>query len=143
MRIKKAGKEDLPYIKKLLKENCLPHEDISLDTSHFFIVETKNEFVGIGGVEIYGNFGLLRSILIMDSFRGKGYGKALCNRLIEYARNRGVEEIYLLTLTARDFFKKLGFEEINRCEVPSEIQETAEFRDLCPSTAVCMRIKLR
>ncbi|RLC71264.1 MAG: hypothetical protein DRI26_05505 [Chloroflexi bacterium] len=61
---------------------------------------------------------------------------------MEHSRRKGVREIYLLTTTARGFFKKLGFEDVARAEVPMEIQETTEFKDMCPSSASCMRLRI-
>lgn len=51
-----------------------------------------------------------------------------------------MKELYLLTITAKKFFKKVGFDEIKRTLVPSVIQNTTEFKDLCPSSATCMRM---
>jgi amino-acid N-acetyltransferase len=43
-----------------------------------------------------------------------------------------------LTETAENFFRGLGYEAIDRRYVPEEIQQSAEFRSLCPASAVCM-----
>ena len=59
---------------------------------------------GTDGVEIYGSEDLLRSVVIMESNRGQGYGAELCDSLEEYARTNGVETLYLLTTTAALFF---------------------------------------
>lgn len=98
--------------------------------------------VGIGAVEFCGDYGLLRSLVIEEPFRGKGYGKELCSQLMEYARTNGVKELYLLILTAADFFEKLGFERINRQTAPEPISQTTEFMSLCPVSAVCMMKKI-
>jgi amino-acid N-acetyltransferase len=53
-------------------------------------------------------------------------------------RAEGVETIVLLTQTAETFFAKRGYERTRRERVPEPIRQTAEFRSLCPATAVCM-----
>jgi len=142
MKIRRADKNDIHFIENLLRENNLPYTDVASKINCFFIGEVEDEVVGICGIEIYGNCALLRSLVIIDSFRDRGYGKTLYKEIIEYAKKESVKEIYLLTTTAKDFFGRIGFEEVNRNIVPSQIQNTTEFKYLCQSTAICMRMKL-
>jgi len=138
IELRNAGKEDLPFIFDLLKGSNLPYEDISSKLDCLFVAYTSNEVVGIGGVEIYDEYGLLRSLVVKEELRGKGYGKRLCLKLMEQAKQKDVKELYLLTTTAKTFFEKLGFSLIERDEAPEVIRKTDEFSSLCPSTAVCM-----
>jgi amino-acid N-acetyltransferase len=48
----------------------------------------------------------------------------------------------LLTETAEGFFRAIGYEIIDRSHVPEKINQSAEFRLLCPASAVCMRKSL-
>ena len=96
------------------------------------------EIVGVGGLEIHGEFGLLRSVVVADRLRGQGIGKTLVDAVEASARNRGVASLLLLTETAADFFGRLGYSEIARVDVPQRIRNSAEFRDLCPQSARCM-----
>jgi amino-acid N-acetyltransferase len=143
VRLQEATKEDIPLIVGLLRSNGLPYEDIASKICYLFIGYVGPRIIGIGGIEIHGKYGLLRSLVIEESLRGKGYGFALCDKLIEQGRLKGISEIHLLTTTAEDFFKKTGFERIERKVAPAVIQNTTEFKNLCPSSAVCMRMKIR
>jgi amino-acid N-acetyltransferase len=67
-----------------------------------------------------------------------GLGHALVTRLERDALADGVERLILLTDTAEAFFRRLDYEVIDRRYAPEEIKESAEFRSLCPATAVCM-----
>jgi amino-acid N-acetyltransferase len=60
------------------------------------------------------------------------------------ARGRAadVEALFLLTTTAADFFGTRGYELIDREAVPEAVAETAEFSELCPDAATCMRKRL-
>ena len=49
-----------------------------------------------------------------------------------------VEQLVLLTETAEKFFRAIGYEVIDRRHVPQGIKQSAEFRSLCPASAVCM-----
>jgi len=84
VKLKKAVKADLPFIEGCLISNSLPHEHIPFKIDCMFIRYEDEKVIGIGGVEIYGKYGLLRSLVIKESYRGKGYGRALCKKIIDY-----------------------------------------------------------
>lgn len=137
--LRKADPGDLDRIETLLETNGLPHRDVQSKPGCFFFGCSDAEVVGIGGIEMYGSNGLLRSVVIGESVRGQGYGTAMCAELENHAKNNGVDTLYLLTTTAPDFFRKRGYESIGRGETPPVIQRTAEFQELCPTSAVCMK----
>lgn len=140
MRLEEADAEDdLPRIEHLLRANGLPSEDLATSPVHLFLGYDAGELVGVGGIERYGTDALLRSVVVPDELRGRGYGEALYREIESRAREEGAEGLYLLTTTAAGFFAGLGFETIDRASAPEPIRETAEFRELCSSEATCMR----
>lgn len=138
-RLQPATSDDAPLIQQWLQQNHLPSSDIPTRLDAIFLYRIGTEAVGLGGIEQYDAYGLLRSIVVADSFRGNGLGKRLCQMLLEQAVQQGIRELYLLTETAEPLFEKLGFEAIDRRTVPPEIQQTSEFSQLCPATAICMK----
>lgn len=100
------------------------------------------DFVGIVGLENYLDVALLRSMVVFDKFRNKGYGCKIVKEILEEANIKGIKEIFILTTTAKDFFQHLGFEIIERENVPNDIKSTTEFTSLCPASAICMHINL-
>jgi amino-acid N-acetyltransferase len=138
-RLQSATVHDLPLIQRCLEQNHLPSIDIPSVLDKLFLAHLASEVVGIGGVETYGKYGLLRSLVIAKAFRGKGYGRVLCQLLTEQARMQGVQELYLLTTTADLFFEAFGFERVDRQTAPDVLQQTSEFSQLCPASAVCMK----
>lgn len=56
----------------------------------------------------------------------------------QHARGHGVGSIYLLTTTATAFFERLGYAQLDRQSVPTAIQQTREFGEVCPASAVLM-----
>lgn len=142
IQIRKATRKDLPTVQRLLKENDLPFNDIPQIIDRLFMAYRDSDLVGIAGVEGRGNLGLLRSFIILPSFRGKGYGRELSGKIMEQARLQGMKELYLLTTTAEAFFKRLGFKKIERESAPMAIRDTTEFRELCSVSSVCMQIRI-
>jgi len=136
--LRPAETEDLDRVGTLLDANALPSEDVGEKPECFFVATAETEFVGAGGVEIYGSNGLLRSVVVDESSRGQGYGTALCDRLEDYARKQGVESLSLLTTTATAFFRERGYGETRRESVPSSVRQTTQFAALCPDSATCL-----
>ena len=126
-----------------LKMAGLPYEDLDKD-QHLLVGYYLNDIlVGTGAMEIYGDSGLLRSVSIIESSRGKKLGSKIVYHLIEQAKLSNLNGLYLLTETAKDFFLKIGFEVIDRSVTPIEVNSSAEFTHVCPASAVCMYLDLR
>lgn len=140
--IHSATPSDQHEIQARLKEAGLPYQDITPHLNHFLLAESYGGVIGCIGLEIYSDAALLRSLAVLVDDRHKGIGRQLCEEVFEYARRLQVKRIYLLTESAGDFFRKLGFEQIERTLAPESVQSTTEFRSLCPSTATCMVLSL-
>lgn len=137
--LRQADERDLPCVERLLERNGLPTEDVRSKSGCFYVGYDGEDRVGIGGLEIDAPVGLLRSVVVDRSVRGRGYGTRLCETLEVEARSAGVETLYLLTTTASGFFSDLGYVEVERTDAPAPVQRTSQFDDLCPTTATCMK----
>jgi len=122
----------------LLKENDLPTSDLD-SVKDLFALLQKNKVVGTGGLEFFSDCALLRSVSVRKNLQGKGLGKFITRELEKISKQRRIHCLYLLTTTAKDFFKKEGFGVINREEVPTQIKNTSEFSSLCPASATIMK----
>lgn len=142
MTLRTAEADDLDRVEALLDANDLPSDDVRMKPGCFFVAESEAAVVGVGGVEVHGSDGLLRSVVVREANRGQGYGRKLCAALEDRARAAGVESLYLLTTTAGAFFRGNRYEAISREEAPPTIRETTQFVDLCPDSAVCMKKSL-
>ena len=138
LTLRPAEASDLDRVEALLDANDLPSADVRTKSGCFFVARADGEFVGVGGVEEHGENGLLRSVVVEESRRGRGYGAGICETLEDHARGAGIETLYLLTTTAAEFFRRRGYEEIPRGAAPERIRGTTEFADLCPASATCM-----
>ena len=133
-----ANQLDKNKVKQFLAESDLPHEDIATHLSNVILAEHNGQLVGNVGLEILDKAGLLRSLAVKDSYRKKGLGINLMHRIIIHAQHNKIKKLFLLTTTAPDFFYMHSFGKIDRERTPQSIQETQEFKDICPASAVCM-----
>ena len=138
-----GGPQEQADIKQFLEANGLLHQDIEpADLKHFLLVRDGPEMVGLVGLEIRGDDALLRSLAVAGGYRNKGLATLLVDKIEDYARSLKIRTLYLLTLTAESFFAKRDFQPTARTNAPAGIQNTAEFKGLCPASAAFMTKRL-
>jgi amino-acid N-acetyltransferase len=136
--VRPARETDHAGILNLLSAWSLPVSDIDFDSMQFLISERDDTLQGIVALQCAGNLGLLRSLAVDPAARSTGLGSDLVVALEKFAQTRGLTGLVLLTETAAPFFARLGYRQAERASMPPEVQATAEFRSLCPSTAKCL-----
>ncbi len=85
-----------------------------------------------------GDPALLRSVVVRRESRARGLGRDLVAKCEGLARRQGVDALYLLTETAAEFFRSIGYREIDRGTAPDQIKATSQFSSLCPDSAILM-----
>lgn len=143
IRIRPARADDLPSVRSLLREADLPLDGLEDQFGvNYAVAEAAGSIVGAEGIEVYGEHGLLRSAVVSAAWRGKGVGEALTIERLAWARQRGLQAVYLLTTTAADYFPRFGFVSESRDQAPEAIRRSREFAEACPATAAFMRLTL-
>ncbi len=129
---------------RLLEAAGLPSSDLTDGhMAHFFHCGAADAPAGLVGVELSGDAGLLRSLVVAPEQRRGGMGAALLEHAADYARSRGARTLYLLTDSAEEFFAARGFRRVPRDTAPESIRATREFASLCPASAAFMARRLR
>ena len=132
-----------PAVLALLASQSLPVDDLPENLDHFLVALQGKEVIGIVGVEIYGAYGLLRSLAVHPDHRGNKIGNKLLQRIEALSNLKGLTELYLLTETAPAYFDAHGYQKITRPDVPEEVQQSSEFSHVCPASAIVMKKKLK
>ena len=140
--IRPATPNDWDRVAELLATAALPLDGARDHAKEFVVAERDGALVGCAAVERYGSAGLLRSVAVAPSERGKGTGAALVERSLDAARAAGIGKVVLLTTTAERYFPRFGFQVIDRSAVPDAVRDSAEFRGACPTSATVMRLVL-
>jgi amino-acid N-acetyltransferase len=138
VEIRPATEGDHNSIRALLEQSGLPTDDLQSAAPEFVVAVHGSRLIGVGALQRFADTALLRSVAVLPEERGKGGGQQIVAALERAAREKGVRELALLTLTAADFFGRLGYRVVERSAVLGPICNSAEFRSLCPATAVCM-----
>ena len=138
IRIRNANDSDISTVESLLTDSDLPIDGVRENFSSFVVAEDEAGIAGAIGLEKFGAIALLRSAVVAPEYRGSGIGRRLVEQLLEHAEEAGIEELYLLTTTAENYFPRFGFTRTTRAAVPDAVKTSAEFRGACPDTAVVM-----
>jgi amino-acid N-acetyltransferase len=125
-------------IATLLAAEKLPVDDLPATLENFLVARQSDEVIGVAGLEIYGEYGLLRSLAVSPAFRDQGIADKLLRQIEALADSRGLKAICLLTETAPGYFDRKGYTRITRADVPAEVQRSSEFSHVCPQSAIVM-----
>src|SRR6186997_1866074 len=143
VELRSASSSELETVVELLNRSGLPTAGVADNFSQFLVAEADGKLVGVVGLELYGQSALLRSAAVEESWRGSGVGRVLVERALDLARERRIEDVYLLTTTAEQYFPKFGFACVSRDAVSEEVRSSVEFRTACPASAVAMRKSMK
>jgi amino-acid N-acetyltransferase len=127
---------------KLLVAAKLPVEDLPASLENFRVAVVGKEVSGSIGLELYGEYGLLRSLAVEPAYRYNGIANNLLLAIEKLAIQKSVKAIYLLTETAPGYFARKGYEAISRDAVPDAVKASTEFAHVCPASAIVMKKEL-
>lgn len=125
-----------PELVELLAACELPTEDVHEEKPLvFFGCREDGHLLAVVGVETGPRTALLRSLAVAPAARGRGLGRRLVAFVERLNAARDVPALYLLTTTAADFFRRLGYVDTPRERAPDAIRAGAQFSRLCPDNA--------
>ena len=135
---------DFDAVRNLLEKANLVVADLTPGSTqmmeHCFMVaqhEESQTVVAAAGMDVVTqSTGLLRSVVIHEDYQRQGLGRAMVEKTL--LRFPEVQEVFLLTTKASEFFERLGFTYFERSKVPDCIRRTGEFSGLCPCSATVM-----
>jgi len=119
----------------LAKETVMLYEDVQ----EFVVAESDGKVIGCGALHVlWEDLGEVRTVGVIDTFRGKKIGHQILEAVIEKARSLGLKRLFCLTFETK-FFGDHGFKEIEGTPVDPDVYQqllrsydegVAEFLDL-------------
>jgi len=87
----------------------------------FYVYEEDGVILGVGALAIcWEDLAEVRSLAVADGQQGKGIGRQIVSACLDEARELGLKRVFALTYQP-DFFKRVGFEDIEKSELPQKI----------------------
>ena len=95
--------------------------DIYENIRDFYVYEEADQVLGVGALAIsWEDLAEVRSLAVAPGQQGKGIGRKIVTSCLAEAVELGLKRVFALTYQP-DFFKKLGFSDIEKSELPQKI----------------------
>jgi amino-acid N-acetyltransferase len=128
LKIRKAKISDLKQIHKLINEYAKKEEMIPRSLSElyenmrdFIVCEYDANICGVCALHImWEDLAEIRSLAVDSEYQKIGIGKKLVRQCLKEAKLLGLKKIFALTYHP-EFFKKLGFVDIDKSSLPQKI----------------------
>ncbi|WP_353684781.1 N-acetyltransferase [Thermodesulfovibrio sp. 3907-1M] len=128
MKVRKALVSDIKSIHRLINEfakkgEMLPRSlnELYENIRDFFIAEENNEIKGVCALHIlWEDLAEIRSLAVKKDSQKKGIGSLLVKKSLNEAKKFGIKRVFVLTYIP-DFFKKIGFKELDKSKLPQKI----------------------
>ena len=148
--IRKALVNEVPEIKKVIEpfvkdRLMLPRSLHSIYTSvrDYLVLTDDEDRTSINGCcalqVCWIDIAEIRTLAVRREYQGVGAGQTLVKACIEEAAHLGLKELFTLTYVP-EFFKKLGFHEVNKSTLPNKIWADCIH---CPYFPDCKEIALK
>ena len=112
-RLRYAGPADLGRIQELIRHAGLPDRYVEEWLAGFLVAESPDGLIaGCGGLEVYDDTALLRSVVVDAPRQGTGLGRRLAEALETKAWDASVRDLYLFTIDSWSFWHHLGFADL-------------------------------
>ncbi|XP_068122271.1 probable N-acetyltransferase camello [Hyperolius riggenbachi] len=130
------NKEFQEYVEQCKREDLLDIEKsyVANDNSCFWVAESNDRVVGMVGAQsalLSNEVMTLRRMSVARDQRGKGIAKALCRKVIDFARQRGYKTVSLETsmvqYAAQRLYENMGFRKTSVQILPTLFGKFAKF----------------
>ena len=122
IRIRLVKWQDEIHALRLIRETVFVNEqhvpvelewdEFDLISLHALAIGLDGEPVGTARLLLDGHIGRMS---VLKEWRGQGVGSALLQRLLEEAKNRGLQQVVLNAQTyATEFYKRFGFQVVGK-----------------------------
>ena len=151
LEVRKAGMRDIPHVLSLINSYAasgvmLPRTEFEMSENirDFSVAYHGQQLAGCGALHFYTPTAAeVRSLAVLPALKQHGVGRALVEALELEARENDLEAIFAFTYVV-DFFSRLGFEKVERGELPlkawKDCLRCPKFQN-CDEIAVLKRLR--
>jgi amino-acid N-acetyltransferase len=128
LKIRKAKISDLKQAQKLVndyakREQMIPRSlnELYETVRDFVVCEFNGNVCGVCALHImWEDLAEIRSLAVENKHQKKGIGRNLVKQCLKEAKALGIKKVFALTYQP-EFFKKLGFADIDKASLPQKI----------------------
>jgi amino-acid N-acetyltransferase len=124
VRIRAAKFSDRTRIVDFLSQVNLRGDDVLETHTRYWVAETDDHsLVGSVELELGSDSVLLRSMAVSPDFRNNGLGLTLVNTALNYAKVKGIKNVYLFSVSSGAYWQKMGFQKVPVDELVQTLPE--------------------
>ena len=128
VRLRKATLQDVRQIHGLVnkfakKDDMLPRSlnEIYENIRDYSVCTDNDEIIAAAALHVlWEDLAEVRSIAVSSNYQRMGAGRKLLRQCLKEAKQLGVRKVFALTYQP-DYFKKFGFEDIDKNDLPHKI----------------------
>lgn len=122
----KATLHDIPEMQKMVASEVKDgiilernEDEVATNIRSYVLAKIEGKIVGYAALHIHSSrVAEIRSLIVLEGYRGENIGKKIVLFAIEEAKSLGVGEEVLVLTYLPTFFTKLGFVEIAKETIP-------------------------
>ena len=122
----KAKLDDIPAMQALVADKVKDgtilersEDEVATNIRSYVLAKDGQRLVGYTALHIHSTrLAEIRSLIVDEAYRGQHIGKRMVEFTLEEARTLGVKEDVLVLTYLPEFFRKLGFKEIDKEVIP-------------------------
>jgi N-acetylglutamate synthase-like GNAT family acetyltransferase len=153
-RFRIATASDAPAVRRLLASAGLSADGVEGRLNNTLVcsrgedgerrepARQNGEIAAAASLEPIDGFGVLRSVAVREDLRGEGLGMLVAAAAIHRGREAGISIIALFTETSVSFFERLGFQTVERNDLPEPIRTSRHAAEECAESATPMILSL-
>ena len=142
--LRKARTGDVIAIQRIINafadKGAMLHRSLSElyeNVRDFYVVEESGEIVGCSALHVnWKDLAELKSLAVLESCQGRGYGRLLVQACVDEAESVGVTKVFALTYVP-ELFEKLNFFRMDRALLPRKVWTECVY---CPKFPDCGEI---
>jgi amino-acid N-acetyltransferase len=122
----KAKLDDIPAMQALVADKVKDgtilnrsEDEVATNIRSYVLAKDGERLVGYTALHIHSpRLAEIRSLIVDEAYRGQHIGKRMVEFTLDEARSLGVKEDVLVLTYLPEFFRKLGFLEIEKESIP-------------------------
>lgn len=123
----------------LAENNILANGLGGLERKYFAFQDENGWRLGVGGLELYGEVGLLNAFITMSCHRNGRISGQMLEELIACAHSLGVRRLCLFSRDDDDFFIDHAFKSRPSAAAPESLRANALFKDISSNNQFMIR----
>ena len=108
LQIRRIKPEDIDFVLGQAKESDCSESKLLTNIENFLICESDGNKCGCGCLMTLGNIGIMRWVMVKESYRRNKLGGAITKALLNIADRKDIKEVYATGICG-DFLIAMGF----------------------------------